>query len=117
YNKAKLNIRVTIKDKYNRKKQIRALMPNLIYSLDRSSLSLLTIKFFKLYKVAQFYTVYNCFRTTIDKVESSKVLRASIYTEIYLDSKYLERFDKSILDSVENAIGNILDRKKKERLL
>lgn len=49
YDKTKINIRVTIKDKYNKRKQIRALMPNFIHSLDGGSLCLLALKFFNNY--------------------------------------------------------------------
>ena len=41
YSKIKVNLIVTIRDKYDFKKQVRALMPNLINSLDGTSLSLL----------------------------------------------------------------------------
>ncbi len=50
YSKTKINLRLTIKDKYNKKKQIRALMSNLIHSLDSSLLSLLFNKFFGIYE-------------------------------------------------------------------
>lgn len=45
YSKVKLNLKVTIKNKYDKHKQIRSLMPNLIHSLDGSSLSLLYEQF------------------------------------------------------------------------
>ena len=37
YSKAKLKFNVTLKDKFDNNKQIRALMPNLIHSLDATS--------------------------------------------------------------------------------
>jgi DNA-directed RNA polymerase len=111
YDKTKINIRVTIKDKYNKKKQVRALMPNLIHSLDGGSLCLLAIKFFNNYNVKpQFYSVHDCFGTTIDKIETLKTLLASVYTDIYSENVYLEKFDKSVLDYIENNTPGILDR-------
>jgi len=41
YSKVKLTLRVSIKGSYDKNKQIRALTPNLIHSLDATSLSLL----------------------------------------------------------------------------
>ena len=41
-----LNLSVTFNGEYDKKKQIRALMPNLIHSLDACSLSLLHNKVF-----------------------------------------------------------------------
>ena len=52
----KLNLSVTFNNEYDKKKQIRALMPNIIHSLDAFSLSLLHKKVL-LYKISnpQFY--------------------------------------------------------------
>lgn len=118
YDKSKVNIRVTIKDKYNKRKQVRALMPNLIHSLDGGSLCLLAIKFFNNYPgMAQFYSVHDCFGTTLDKIETLKTLLASVYTDIYSDNTYLERFDASILDYIGNNTPGILDRKNRTIVL
>lgn len=118
YDKSKVNIRVTIKDKYNKRKQVRALMPNLIHSLDGGSLCLLAIKFFNNYPgMAQFYSVHDCFGTTLDKIETLKTLLASVYTDIYSDNTYLERFDASILDYIGNNTPGILDRQNRTIVL
>ena len=45
YSKIKINLKITVKYKYDGKKQIRALMPNLIHSLDGAFLCLLYQKF------------------------------------------------------------------------
>ncbi len=115
YSKTKINLRLTIKDKYNKKKQIRALMSNLIHSLDSSLLSLLFNKFFGIYENVQFYFVYNCFGTTIDKIDNLKTLLASVYIDIYSNNIYLDRFDKCILDNIENSTHDILN--KEERIV
>lgn len=106
YSKIKINIKIIIKDEYDRKKQIRALMPNLIHSLDGTSLCLLYQKFFNLHLEAnpQFFSIHDCFGTTVDKVDSLKVLLASVYTELYSDNHYLDRFDKSILNLIEENV-------------
>ena len=86
YNKTKLNLKVTIKDKYDKHKQIRSLVPNLIHSLDGSSLSLLYDQYTNLFNLKhpiQFYSVHDCFGTTCDKVFNLKTILASVYTDLY----------------------------------
>jgi len=112
YSKIKLNLRLSIKDKYDKNKQVRALMPNLIHSLDGSSLSLLFNQFSNLYnKSSQFYSVHDCFGTTCDKVFILKTILASVYTDIYSSEPYLYNFDKDILDNIEKKTNYKLDRK------
>lgn len=103
HSKVKLNLKVT-KDKYDHNKQIRALMPNLIHSLDSTSLSLLYEQFnhsFSLKHATQFFSVHDCFGTTCEKVSTLKTLLASVYTDLYSSEPYLYKFDKYILDHIE----------------
>ena len=59
-------------------------MPNLIHSLDATSLSLLFHEFNHVYKqTPQFYSIHDCFGTTCDKVFTLKTILASLYTELY----------------------------------
>lgn len=58
-------------------------MPNLIHSLDASSLSLLYEEFSKIYENCQFFSVHDCFGTLCDKVFVLKTILASVYTNIY----------------------------------
>ena len=116
YSKIKLKLKVTIKDKYDGNKQIRALMPNLIHSLDGSSLSLLYEQFINSFNLRkrdaiQFFAVHDCFGTTCDKVFILKTILASVYTDLYSSDPYLYKFDKFILDSIENNTDIKLDRK------
>lgn len=110
YSKIKINLKITIKNKYDKIKQARALMPNLIHSLDGSSLALLYNKFSNIYNMPQFFSVHDCFGTTLDKVDSLKTLLVSVYTELYSDNHYLDRFDKCILNLIENETDIPIDK-------
>lgn len=88
-------------------------MPNLIHSLDGSSISLLYEQFSNLYittQAIQFFSVHDCFGTTCDKVSNLKIILASVYTDLYSSDPYLYKFDKFILDSIENNSDNKLNR-------
>lgn len=117
YSKIKINLKVTVKGTFSKNKQITALMPNLIHSLDASSLSLFFNKFNDMYNSdslknnsVQFYSVHDCFGTTCDKVSNLKILLASVYTELYSTDPYLYRFDNQIMDFLENSTDYVLDR-------
>lgn len=61
-------------------------MPNLIYSLDGTSLNLLYDQFmvsFPKNNNPQFFSVHDCFGTTCDKVFILKTILASVYTDLY----------------------------------
>lgn len=66
YNKKSFTITVVDKNKLNHKKQIRALMPNLVHSLDATSLRMLYKKYRVKYK--NIYTVHDCFGVPIPMV-------------------------------------------------
>ena len=113
YSKIKLNLNVTIKDKYDANRQIRALMSNSIHYLDSSSLNLLYKQFINSFDnkhATQFFSVHDCFGTTCDKVFILKTILASVYTDLYSSDPYLYKFDKSILDNIENNTNHKLDR-------
>jgi DNA-directed RNA polymerase len=76
-------------------------MPNLIHSLDGSSLSSLYYEFSQSYNNPQFFSVHDCFATTCDKVETLKTLLASVYTDMYSSKPYLLKFDENILNTLE----------------
>ena len=64
YTKDLLNLNILDKNKTNTRKQIRALMPNLVHSLDAASLALLIENFFKEDKTKNFFSVHDCFAVT-----------------------------------------------------
>ena len=113
YSKIKINLKTTVKDSYDKKRQVRALMSNLIHSLDGSSFSMLYEQFSNSSSVdnpIQFFSVHDCFGTTCDKVFRLKTILASVYTDLYSRDPYLYKFDESILDSIENNTNYKLDR-------
>lgn len=104
YSKPKLTLKTTVRDKYDKNKQIRALMPNLIHSLDGSSLIMLYDKFniaFDSKNTVQFFSNHDCFATMCDKVSTLKTILASVYTEIYQRDKYLLEFDRQMLNNIK----------------
>ena len=119
YSKTKINLKVSL-TKYDKNKQVRSLMPNLIHSLDGTSLSLLYEKFSSLFnesKNVQLFSVHDCFGTTFDKVSSLKTLLASVYTDLYSSVPYLYKFDKYILDSIENATADDFNFNREKRTI
>lgn len=92
-------------------------MPNLIHSLDASSLTLLYERFAASYEsnnnFTQFFSVHDCFATTCDKVYLLKTILASVYTELYTNDPYLIKFDNSVLTNIEDNTDYYLDRIKR----
>ena len=114
HSKVKLNLKTTDKEKINKEKQIRALMPNLIHSLDASSMSLLHKQFSQQFKGhAQLFAIHGCFGTTCDKVFVLKTLLASIYTDMYTSDQYLIKFDENILESIKDKTHYTFDKEKR----
>lgn len=72
-------------------------MPNLIHSLDATSMSLLYKIFTKKYPNPQFFSLHDCFGTTSDKVYILKTLLVSVYTYLYSNDHYLIKFDHYLI--------------------
>lgn len=87
-------------NKLGARKQAVAVMPNLIHSLDASSISLLwsIINDSLKEKAGSFslYTVHDCFAVTADKVEMLIQSLITVYIKIYHEEEYLRKFDSHI---------------------
>ena len=87
----------------DRSKQMTALMPNLIHSLDASSMSQLFHRFHERYpENHNFYALHDCFATTCEKIGRLKHLLAAVYTDLYCKDHYLTKFDKDIFNLISN---------------
>jgi hypothetical protein len=116
-------------NKLNKAKQIRALMPNLIHSLDAASLSLIVDMFFNMnllnnpteihnpelkleefdlnyFKIKKnFYSIHDCFAVTANNVEELIKIIKLVYIKIYSDNIYLREFDLGIINSIKSHYG------------
>lgn len=105
-----LTLTITDKVKIDKMKQKRALMPNLVHSLDATTLSLLYNSFSVsigaqgINKV-NFYSVHDCYGVTAPNVESLIELLRSIYVQIYADQRYIETFDKDVISNIIRIYG------------
>jgi DNA-directed RNA polymerase len=86
----------------NKRKQIIALMPNLIHSLDAASLALLFNKYFKEGgSKNSIYTIHDCFAVSANNVELLIDTLKTVYIQIYSNNKYLESFDNNIRECIK----------------
>lgn len=111
FSRIKLNYKTVSEDKYGKNKQIRAFMPNLIHSLDASSLCLLYIRFSIQFENAQFFAIHDCFATTFDKVSALKTLLTPAYVDLSTDEHYLIKLDKDLINNLINKTDLKLDMK------
>lgn len=105
YSKNVLSLKVTDKTKFNNRKQTRALMPNLVHSLDAASLGILIDNFFKLEQNKNFYSVHDCFAVTCNNVSNLNDLLKISYYKIYSEENYILTFDKEFKNLIKNQFG------------
>ena len=69
----------------NKAKQIRALMPNLIHSMDATTLALLVNLYFDKtsQSVNNFYSIHDCFAVTANNVEKLISIIKIVYINIF----------------------------------
>jgi len=91
-------MKVPNKEVLSSSKQIRALMPNLIHSLDAASLALLTDLYYKntTCNGKSIFAVHDCFAVTANNIENVMGLLKLVYMKIYSNGTYLKDFDKEI---------------------
>jgi DNA-directed RNA polymerase len=111
YSNSRFKLNKTMKQ-INEFKQKRALMPNLVHSLDGASLCLLVDSFYNIYnnnnKVkidTNFYAIHDCFATTYNKFEDLINLLKAVYIKIYIEDDFLIKFDKDIQDYIKSIYG------------
>jgi DNA-directed RNA polymerase len=90
-------------------------MPNLIHSLDACSLALLVkliredvdiVEGDSVYKTCiNFYSVHDCYATTMNKLGSVIKYLKIVYTMLYTDNNYLRKFDKEIKNLIIQTLG------------
>jgi DNA-directed RNA polymerase len=84
-------------------------MPNLVHSLDATTLALVIDKLFK-ENINNFYSVHDCFAVTCNNISKLLELLSNTYANIYSDTPYLIKFHNDFLNSIKNYYGpNCID--------
>lgn len=81
-------------------------MPNLINSLDASSIAIL-YSYLSKNKITDIYTVHDCFAVTANNVETliSDINTKSVYLYIYTGSEYITNLDNLIKETIISQFG------------
>lgn len=102
--KSKYNFRTIIKDEFDGVKQLNATMPNLIHSLDASSIALL-YKVFSAQGCGSIFTIHDCFAVTANDVKLLIDLLKGVYIKIYSEEVYLSILHDHIKNTIINTFG------------
>ena len=107
YLKNSLSLTITDKVKIDKQKQITALMPNLVHSLDATTLALLYNSFYNtVYNDnINFYSVHDCYGVTAKYVGTLINLLKTIYIGLYSDKGYIQKFDQDVINSIITVYG------------
>jgi DNA-directed RNA polymerase len=91
------------KFKYNKSKQIRAFMPNLIHSLDADALALLVYYYFtdNSSNIKNIYTIHDCFAVTANNTENLINFLKVVYQKIYTERSYLKELHKTMIEHIK----------------
>lgn len=105
YNKSKFVLKIPDRNTLNKNKQITAFMPNLVHSLDATSMTMLLKLYFENYSSNNIYTVHDCFAVTCNNVSNLLETIKLIYIELYSKDAYLLKLDKQILRNIKEIYG------------
>ena len=82
-------------------------MPNLIHSLDSSSLALLVNLYFNTNnETKNIYSIHDCFAVTANHVENIISILKRVYITIYSEDTYLIKLDEDIKQFIKSAFGS-----------
>lgn len=109
YKKSTFTLKIKT-NRVNKNKQVRALMPNLIHSLDAASLALILDRFYlenqdKNNKI-NFFAIHDCFAVTSKNITSLIKTIKLVYIKIYSEDSYLKKFDEGIINSIKYQFGH-----------
>lgn len=99
------SFKTIIKDEFDRVKQRNAIMPNLIHSLDASSIALLNEFLSKNTDRVDIYTIHDCFAVTANNIDTWIKQLKNVYLYIYTGHEYLINLDTHIKNTIENYFG------------
>ncbi len=102
-----VNTRYTFKsyqrDLYDLTQQKRATMPNLIHSLDATTIAILYSNF---KNVGPLYTVHDCFGVTANNVPRLILKLKLVYIQLYSSAGYLRKFDTFVKTTISETCGD-----------
>ena len=101
FTKSKYTFNKFLAGKYDAKHQKRAIRPNLIHSLDASTIAML-YKNLHNHEI-DLYTVHDCFAVTADNVPLLIYKLKKVYIQLYSSSSYLKDFDNYVRITIKNT--------------
>jgi len=109
FSNKKFLLKIADHNTYDKNKQVRSLMPNLIHSLDATSLIILLHNYFDSSNAHNIYAIHDCFASTANNMTKIVELLKISYLSLYGDENYLMKFDKNIRNTIKNQIGDDFD--------
>ena len=91
FTKAKYTFKIYLPGEYDVRKQRRAIRPNLIHSLDGSTIAILYQ-----YLNKDLYTIHDCFAVTANNIPLLMYKLKRVYTRLYSTDSYLLDFDNTV---------------------
>ena len=88
---------------YDLSKQKRATMPNLIHSLDATTIAILYNNF---KNIGSLYTVHDCFGVTANNVPRLILKLKLVYIQLYSSKGYLRDFDNFVKTTINKTRGD-----------